>query len=937
MFEISKLTIEPDVQLRDYQSNYKQDVYKSWSSYQSVMLQMPTGTGKTRLFASIVKDMHNYGVKYKFPVKVLILAHRIELIDQISENLRIRYGVAHGVIMAKRKDQEWKLPTQVASIQTLLRRLEEWQKKEFDIIIIDEAHHAIAQSYRTICQTFPNAKILGVTATPYRLNGTGFKSMFQHLIISKPINEFIKNKYLCNYEYFSIRSNSKIQKLIDNITEFDINGDYSEKVLSRQFDNYKIRASLLKTYQKYASGKKGIIYTLNINHNAHVCKMFCDAGIKALAIDSNTSVYDRKQMVNAFKYGDVKILCNVNIFSEGFDCPDVEFIQLARPTKSLSMYLQQVGRGFRPHENKKSVMFLDNVGLYNRFGLPSAGRKWQKYFNGELVEDLAVLQKNPEESVCVNFAEIEEGDEDVDLLYSSEELNQNQINSFQHIIDYPIYRIKDENLFYPIIANNASFKELKAQFNEDLESINELGIELILNYKLVSNGEKWGIFDSGNKKLALQIVYDFIENPNLAGLAKIIINELYGVANCFTCEVLIPTVYEDIEFIDNIFDCFIVTQNDKKGVVKCGNIICLQIIYDEIFLKTNLNAVINNTWHVFDKESLLPKTPNQISIMGEYILIECDELYGFSDKNGKIIYPLIFSNVKFIQNKYFLVEQYRTFALLDTQFQYLIGKEEEYYQMDFITDKIIKVRGDCEVDGKKFSGYGLITIDNKIILNCRYQECELCGNAYLVYDDGVWKIIDNNNLVLFTAKKKKVVKNLYNGIGSNKLNDLSENDNETIEPLFKGIKKVKNNEVKLNSLNESNKKKPKHVDELKSLNKLNKKNERNNANQNNGKSKELDDVLIERYNSIENVSQFRYKEFSIKSRKTNKGKIWSVYKGSDEEIGINLTTGEEINYEEKMYLINEINRHLTELEKKSENRDVSSIKRKRPRIIRKRE
>jgi superfamily II DNA or RNA helicase len=96
--------------------------------------------------------------------------------------------------MAKRKDQEWKLPTQVASIQTLLRRLEEWQKKEFDIIIIDEAHHAIAQSYRTICQTFPNAKILGVTATPYRLNGTGFKSMFQHLIISKPINEFIKNK-----------------------------------------------------------------------------------------------------------------------------------------------------------------------------------------------------------------------------------------------------------------------------------------------------------------------------------------------------------------------------------------------------------------------------------------------------------------------------------------------------------------------------------------------------------------------------------------------------------------------------------------------------------------------------------------------------------------------------------------------------------------------
>jgi len=370
-----------DSDLRPYQNENKEQIYKSWNDCRAVMLQMPTGTGKTRLFVSVLKDLHKYAAESKKQIRVLILVHRVELIDQISEELGVRYGLAHGFIHSKDRERR-KFPFQIASVQTLNRRLDNWKDYGFDFIIVDEAHHVLAESYRKIINTFPNAKILGVTATPYRLSGVGFRPEFDKLIVSDSIQEFINKGYLCNYEYYSISPFSYVQNEINNIQGTDASGDFANTEMQRVCDQDKIRAQIVETYLNYAKGKKGIVYTINKTHNKHLCEAFCAKGLKAVAIDSDTDVEERERMIEDFKQNKIDIICNVDIFSEGFDCPDIEFVQLARPTKSLSLYLQQVGRGLRISANKEKTIFLDNVGLYNRFGVPAANRYWEDYFEG---------------------------------------------------------------------------------------------------------------------------------------------------------------------------------------------------------------------------------------------------------------------------------------------------------------------------------------------------------------------------------------------------------------------------------------------------------------------------------------------------------------------------------------------------------------------------
>ena len=430
--DFKELNPYDDTGLRLYQIENKAKIVKFWETGRSVMLQMPTGTGKTRLFVSIVKDLHIWGVKHRTAVKVLLLAHRKELIDQIGNNLGIKYGLAHGYIASQNVERK-QYPIQVGSVPTLNRRLDNWTDKNFDVIIIDEAHHVKAESYRRIIQEFPNAKILGVTATPYRLNGAGFKDIFEDLIISDSVASFIKKGYLSEYEYYSIAPSSKTQKDIEGISKFALDGDYLDSEMMAIMDTDKIRANVVKTYLSYANDKKGIVYTINKTHNEHICQQFIDNGIEARAIDSDTDASTRAEIVEQFKQGKFKVLCNVNIFSEGFDCPDVEFIQLARPTKSLSMFLQQIGRGLRRTEDKQKVIFLDNVGLYNRFGLPSARRMWRKHFEGQDVDENE-LKGTTEKDVQVHFIEdFEEGNEQVALIHSS--LQENEIREDENIME----------------------------------------------------------------------------------------------------------------------------------------------------------------------------------------------------------------------------------------------------------------------------------------------------------------------------------------------------------------------------------------------------------------------------------------------------------------------------------------------------------------------
>jgi superfamily II DNA or RNA helicase len=410
-----------DKTLRDYQIEGKAKIYQMWTQMRSIMYQMPTGTGKTKLFVSIARDLFDWGAQRKTAVKILFLAHRIELLDQISENLGIKYNLAHAMIASQNREQK-NYPLQIASVQTLIRRLDRWTDKDFDVIIIDEAHHVKADSYKKILRAFPRAKVLGVTATPYRMSHESFRPEFDELITSAPVAKFIKDKWLCDYEYYSIRPESRIQMDINSISRFALDGDYLDEAAADILDKDEIRAGIVSTYERYAKGKKGIIYTITKAHNAHICSQFISKGYKAVAIDDKTPAETRKQYVDDFRRGKIEIICNVNIFSEGFDCPDLEFIQLARPTKSLSMYLQQVGRGLRPAEGKDKLIILDNVGLYNRFGFPSARRHWRRHFEGLPVDYTDPFGSRSVDGRFVSFIDdFEEGNEEVEMLHTTTE------------------------------------------------------------------------------------------------------------------------------------------------------------------------------------------------------------------------------------------------------------------------------------------------------------------------------------------------------------------------------------------------------------------------------------------------------------------------------------------------------------------------------------
>lgn len=375
-----------DSTLRPYQQKAKREIFESWEEVDSVMFQMPTGTGKTRLFTSIINDINKYSIARKEPVRILIIAHRTELIDQIDKSLD-RYKVAHNIIAGGNK-KDYRKPVNVASIQTLTHpnNLERAKMLNVQFVIIDEAHHALAKTYKKLWDLYPNAKRLGVTATPWRMNHQSFTDLFDKIIISMPVKEFIKEGFLAPYKYFSLKGDSDIQRAIDGI-ELDRFGEYMESSMEEKMDIGSIRAQLLDSYLALAEGKKGIIYAINIEHANHICEEYKRAGYNAVSIDSKTPAAKRNELVKKFKRGLIDIIVNVDIFSEGFDCPDIEFIQLARPTRSLVKYLQQVGRGLRITENKQHCVILDNVGMYSRFGLPDARRHWKAHFLGKNIDE----------------------------------------------------------------------------------------------------------------------------------------------------------------------------------------------------------------------------------------------------------------------------------------------------------------------------------------------------------------------------------------------------------------------------------------------------------------------------------------------------------------------------------------------------------------------
>lgn len=409
-----------DNTLRSYQQKAKEDIFSAWDECNNVMFQMPTGTGKTRLFSSIISDIKTWGIQNNQDVKILIIAHRIELIDQISDNL-YRYKVSHGII-AGGVQRNLRYPVQVASIQTITHRnnLDVTGDLKVNFIIVDEAHHCTANSYKKLWDMYPDAKKLGVTATPWRMNYGGFENVFDRILVSQSIQSFIDEGWLAPYDYYSISINSEIQKEIESINEFDVEGDYKISALEKRIDISHIRAQLLNSYLQIAKGKKGIIYSISRKHSDHICEEYRNAGINIVRIDSKTPKDERKLYVDRFRKNLIDIIVNVDIFSEGFDCPDIEFIQLARPTKSLVKYLQQVGRGLRPTSGKSHCLILDNVGLHFQFGLPNAERNWEESFIGN--PNIHIRRKHGGDSINGEQKEqdFSEGTEEMHLIAASQ-------------------------------------------------------------------------------------------------------------------------------------------------------------------------------------------------------------------------------------------------------------------------------------------------------------------------------------------------------------------------------------------------------------------------------------------------------------------------------------------------------------------------------------
>ena len=354
--------------LRNYQHNIKQSLASEWNQHCSVMVQMPTGTGKTHLLASVIYDWLEEA-EHK---SVWIVAHRRELVEQIEETVA-RYGITpkDGIV-------------KVLSIQWLSRHFNDMKDERPSLIVIDEAHHALAGTYKELWRHYPEAKKLGMTATPCRLNRKGFTDLFEVLITSDGIADFIKQGWLSPFDYVSIRSNSEDQRLIDGLEKRGADGDFQVKEMDKVLNRRPSIERLYESVRQYAHGKKGIVYAVSISHARNITSYYKEHGMNAVAIDSKTPAKLRKEMVEDFRQGKIKVLVNVDVFSEGFDCPDVEFVQMARPTLSLAKYLQQVGRGLRKTDGKETCMLIDNVGLYRLFGLPTAYRDWQAMFEGRL-------------------------------------------------------------------------------------------------------------------------------------------------------------------------------------------------------------------------------------------------------------------------------------------------------------------------------------------------------------------------------------------------------------------------------------------------------------------------------------------------------------------------------------------------------------------------
>jgi len=348
------------IQLRDYQLRLIDEAREAMRvGTRSLILQSPTGSGKTALTAAMLHAAAAKGTRAWF------LVHRAELVQQSEAAFRLA-GVRHGIIAAG-YGEDPNAPVQICSVQTLVRRLGRFPKP--DMIVTDECQHAVAGTWNKIIAHVPKAYHIGLTATPVRLDGKGLSLHFQKIILGPTVNDLIARGFLADYEVYA-------PQLADTAGLHTRAGDYAKDEVAALMEKPTITGDAISHYKRLAFGKRAIVFASSIKHSRQIAAQFLEHRIPAAHVDGETERDERLRIMRAFREGTIRVVSNVDLFGEGVDVPSIEAAILLRPTKSLGLYLQQVGRALRPSEGKTHAIIIDHVGAVRYHGLPDEPHEW---------------------------------------------------------------------------------------------------------------------------------------------------------------------------------------------------------------------------------------------------------------------------------------------------------------------------------------------------------------------------------------------------------------------------------------------------------------------------------------------------------------------------------------------------------------------------------
>lgn len=351
------------IQLREYQQELVDRCIASLlKGNKKPLLVLPTGGGKTAIASELVRRSHNKGKSSIF------ICHRQELLRQTYKTYQ-KNGIVPAIIKGGIAP-DYTNPMQVASVNTLVRRLDQYRKP--DIVFWDESHHIASSTWKTIAEYYKDSVHIGLTATPCRLDGKPLDTAFDDMIEVINTKQLIEQGYLSPYQYYAPSSIDT-----DELT-MSSNGDYSKESLAQASFSARIVGDNIQQYLKLANGKRNIVFAINRIHGMDITRRYKEAGISAEFLDGETPDKKRRDVVNAFEEGKINVLVNCDLFGEGFDLPAVEVVSLLRPTASTSLYLQQVGRGLRTCKEigKTHALILDHVNNWQRHGLPDEVREW---------------------------------------------------------------------------------------------------------------------------------------------------------------------------------------------------------------------------------------------------------------------------------------------------------------------------------------------------------------------------------------------------------------------------------------------------------------------------------------------------------------------------------------------------------------------------------